>query len=217
MLIREGEMANRALLIHHGSARQVAAGGAGEGLTTIILSAPAAVGAVECVLGRAYAGSIETMEKTTVLEMPRTAFLAALAGSPVFAQSVLKDVAALLCVAVQRQSVLAFCPVQIRLAHALVNLVEAYGLPVAAGIRIRLPFSRDQLASILGVNRRSVARALRWWFDDGALSREGRNLVVRDLARLRSTSTVPLVHTSGSAKNPWLTPPPAKTRTRQRR
>ncbi|MBI3179781.1 MAG: Crp/Fnr family transcriptional regulator [Deltaproteobacteria bacterium] len=212
LLIREGDAADKALLIHSGSARQVATAGAGEGLTTIILRAPAAVGAVECMLGRPYAGSVEAVEKTTILEIPAPAFRDALAGSPAFSACMLKDVAALLCVSVQRQSALAFCPVQDRLAHALVSLVEAYGLPVAGGIRIRVAFSRDQLASILGVNRRSVARALKWWFNDGALCRAGRNLVVRDLGRLRSAHAVPLVHTSGCAKNPWLAPRPVRTR-----
>ncbi len=202
-LTREGDKATSVLLLLSGSLRQVAQG-EGEALTTVILRAPAAVGCAEVMLGRNHLATAVALEKTTVLTIPAAVLRQAAQASPVLSANLLRDTAALLCVAIERQAVLAYCPVQARVAYALLSLVDAYGLPVQGGVRIRVAFSRDELASMLGVTRRTIARGLHYWTARGVLGRSGRNLVVRDLGQLKAAGSISLVHTCGDAGNPWL-------------
>ncbi len=203
-LVSEDALANRVLFLHSGSIRQVSSTAGAEELTTMILRAPAMVGAAECVLDRPPTSWFETLERVTFTGVPRAVLRSALKDSPLLVSRVLKDTAALLCAATRRQNGLTFAPAHVRVGQALWSLVQAYGVPVEGGFSIRLPFSRDLLASLIGINRRSVARGLRCWFERGALVRSGRHLVVRDIAPLRHTGGVPLVYTSGSPHNPWL-------------
>ncbi|GAA2881241.1 Crp/Fnr family transcriptional regulator [Pseudonocardia halophobica] len=72
-----------------------------------------------------------------------------------------------------------------RVALILDHLVEAYGIPCPEGVRLRVQYSLDELALMIGVTRVTMSRELARLIDDGLVIRRGREIVVPDVAALR--------------------------------
>ena len=73
-----------------------------------------------------------------------------------------------------------------RVARRLVEMAERFGTPDERGTKIDLPLSQDELAGWTGASREAVSKALqhlrgRNWIETGR-----RNIIVLDLASLRS-------------------------------
>jgi hypothetical protein len=90
----------------------------------------------------------------------------------------------------------------------LSTYVDFFGLPVAEGLKIRIPLTQDDLANGLGVARRSITRALKSWLEDGTLLKQGRYFVVRDRARLEQAADASLLRI-GYRTGMGLSKPPA--------
>lgn len=159
-----------------------------EGLEVVVklFRAPAVFGEMECLTDVPYLETVEALERSLILELPRQEFLAALRRSHALTFNVLGDLAARLCIAAQNERSLAFHPVETRLANLLLTYVDFYGLPVPSGTRIRIPLSQDDLANALGVARRSVTRALKQWQDEDLIGKEGGCYVVKRREQLEA-------------------------------
>ena len=71
-----------------------------------------------------------------------------------------------------------------RLAARMIELCERYGDHTAAGIRIRLPVTQEDLGSWTASSRASVASAMRTMRDLGWIRTERRRITVLDLPAL---------------------------------
>jgi CRP-like cAMP-binding protein len=151
-----------------------------------LFQTPAIFGEMECIAGLHYLESVETLEKATVLRVPQKAFLEALRSSHTFSNNVLFDLSVRLCIAARSERMLAFDPVEQRLASLLTSYVELYGLPVYEGTKIRIPLSQETLAQSIGANRRSVVRTLEKWAEDALLTKQGKHYIVRDVQKLQA-------------------------------
>jgi CRP/FNR family cyclic AMP-dependent transcriptional regulator len=181
------------VLVLAGSAQLFSSTAEGEELMLALLRAPGSLGEAECLLGAAAQTDGRALERCVVLEIERAAVTRALATCPRFSANFARAIADKLRCAEARQLALAFEPVEARLARLLVEYAEAYGLPVEDGIKIRLPLCQDQLASALGVARRSVTRALKGWTDDGIVAKRAAHYVISDLRPLRAAAGVDAV------------------------
>jgi CRP/FNR family transcriptional regulator len=159
-----------------------------EGLEVVVklFRAPAVFGEMECLTRVPYLETVQTLERSLVLELPQAEFMEALRRSHALTFNVLGDLAARLCIAAQNERSLAFHPVETRLAQLLLTYVDFYGLPVEGGVRIRIPLSQDDLANALGVARRSVTRALKEWQEQDLIAKEGGCYVVRAPEKLEA-------------------------------
>ena len=72
-----------------------------------------------------------------------------------------------------------------RLAKRLVHLAEAFGKPVADGIRIDLQLSQQQLGNMVGMSRESMNKHLRQWREEGLIRIQDGCYVITDLEALR--------------------------------
>lgn len=72
-----------------------------------------------------------------------------------------------------------------RVALVLSHLADIYGRPVSNGVLIDIPLPQHDLASLVGVAEKSVARAYRQLREAGAIAATYRRVLVRDLALLR--------------------------------
>jgi len=185
-LHRRGEADPQLVLLISGSVQLFSSTADGEELMIALVRAPGLMGEAECMLGVPARTDSRALERCCVLEIDRRAVSAALAACPRFAANLARALADKLCGAEARQLALAFEPVEARLARLLVEYAEAYGLPVHGGIKIRVPLGQDQLASALGVARRSVTRALKSWTDGGVLAKQAGFYVISDLRPLRA-------------------------------
>jgi len=81
---------------------------------------------------------------------------------------------------------LAFQDTYGRLALALASLAEEYGLSKEDGIWLDLPVNQQEIASLIGASRETVARALAEFRKDGLIKTDKRRLCIVDLQGLRN-------------------------------
>ena len=79
-------------------------------------------------------------------------------------------------------------PARGRVALLLDHLVEAYGVNCPAGARLRVQYSLDELALMIGMTRVTMSRELARLIDDGVVIRQGREIVVPDVGALRTVA-----------------------------
>ncbi|MEV5411407.1 Crp/Fnr family transcriptional regulator [Thermopolyspora sp. NPDC052614] len=72
-----------------------------------------------------------------------------------------------------------------RVATRLLELADRYGERTAAGVRVALPLSQDELAGWTGASREAVSKALRSLRDRGLIETGRRRVVIHDMDGLR--------------------------------
>ena len=75
-----------------------------------------------------------------------------------------------------------------RVSARLVELAEAHGRPVGAGVEITLPLSQEELAGWTGASREAVGKALQLMRGLGWVATQRRRITVLDLEALRARS-----------------------------
>lgn len=84
----------------------------------------------------------------------------------------------------KRITVLSATTVKSRIAGTLLELAERFGNKVDKGISIDINLDRKAIANLSGTGVESVARTLTEFEKDGAVVRNGRNLIVLDANKL---------------------------------
>lgn len=79
----------------------------------------------------------------------------------------------------------AFSDSQAKIAQTLNYLLGRYGKSAKQGTEVTLEINRQDLANMAGTTRETVSRVFRTLKDDGVIYDEERQIVVRDLDRLR--------------------------------
>ena len=79
---------------------------------------------------------------------------------------------------------LVFSDVPGRVAKALVDLGKRFGQPGPDGVHLAHDLTQEELAQLVGASRETVNKALAEFSTRGWIKREGRSIVLRDIARL---------------------------------
>lgn len=79
---------------------------------------------------------------------------------------------------------LVFTDVPGRVAKALLDLSRRFGRPVENGIMVAHDLTQEELAQLVGASRETVNKALADFTARGWLRRDGRAIVILDMARL---------------------------------
>jgi CRP-like cAMP-binding protein len=77
-------------------------------------------------------------------------------------------------------------PVEQRIAHALLGLVERSGRQVEAGVAVDFLITRQDVAELAGTTLHTVSRTLSRWGREGIVVNGRQKIVVADVARLAS-------------------------------
>ena len=124
------------------------------------------------------------MEPTQVLLVGRERFLRSLSEAPTrdaLVAGLVGDVRGL----ITRIEELHFLDIAGRLAARLVDLAKQAGTELSDGsLRLDLPLTQRDLASMVGCTRQSVNKLLGQFADDGMVRLDRDNVVITDLARL---------------------------------
>lgn len=75
-----------------------------------------------------------------------------------------------------------------RVTLMLDHLVEAYGVERPEGVCLRVQYSLDELALMIGVTRVTMSRELARLISDGLVIRRGRDIVIPDIGALRAVA-----------------------------
>jgi CRP/FNR family cyclic AMP-dependent transcriptional regulator len=123
------------------------------------------------------------MEDTVVLTLPRSAYLDHLRRCPQLALNVMRTLSTRLRSTTDQAGSLAFLDVYRRVARKLLELAEGHGVTEAEGVRIAVPLTQQELATMVGATRESTNKALAAFRRQGLIRlRRGQIIVVNPQA-----------------------------------
>jgi CRP/FNR family transcriptional regulator len=137
--------------------------------------------------GGTYPASAVTIEDSTLVFLPRSAFEFLYRNQPDIAQAVIRALGRRLRHLVHLTETLAFRDVAARLAMLLVGYAERSGTDSPVGVEIELDRTQEELAHEIGTARESVSRAMKQLRRKGLIKPLGRNrLLIPDVQQLRA-------------------------------
>lgn len=184
VFFRKGDAGDVMFAIASGMVRISAASEDGKEVVLGILGEGDLFGEISLLDGKARAADAIAMTDCNVLVLKRQDFLDHVAANPDFALGLMQSLARRLRTTDSQIEDAAFLSLPGRVAKRLLHLARDYGSATAAGIRIQIKLSQQELANLVGVSRESVNRILVGWMTDGLLDRDGRYFLIRDLPGL---------------------------------
>jgi CRP-like cAMP-binding protein len=179
-----GSHAEELFALTRGVVRLFVRSGADEQVLSMF-RAPALFGETEALSGIARLSYAEALSDCEVEVIPKDAFLRLVGSDSSVAMALSIDLASKMAIITAQLKSVAFDPITTRLANLLLDYV-AWAVPRSAAPAICL--TQDQMASALGVARRSVAEDLTLWRREGIIERRGKWYIIRNLAALRRYS-----------------------------
>ncbi|MEM6533649.1 MAG: Crp/Fnr family transcriptional regulator [Myxococcota bacterium] len=159
---------------HHSQGREV---------TVKHLQAPSCTGDIRLINGTRHGENGEALLPTRAVRVSADRFRAFIENKSEVCFRFVYDVAGRCCMA-KRHQVSQLFNADTRIASLLLAYLEAYGKPLDDGFQIRHALTQADIARELGVNIRSVNRAVQCWKEDGVLSLHKGWVVVHEPAKL---------------------------------
>lgn len=156
----QGDPGSTCHIVIRGRVRVFLVGEDGRELSVGILTPGEIFGEMALLEGLPRSANIESLEETQTLEVTHEALLDCLRKSPVLALNLLQSLSARLRSSTVDAEELALLTVDERLTRQLHKLAEWSGVPVKDGVRIMVPMTQQELATLIGTSRESVNRAL---------------------------------------------------------
>lgn len=148
------------------------------------------LGAVPALGQATYSDSAWAVAATCLLGFDAGDFTTILSEFPQVALATLRGVSRRLSVAQQSVHLLSGAPLEQRLAAVLLLLLEKVGGPWEGGMLLRVPLSREDIASMVGATPESVSRFLSAWRKNGIIESGRKWIAIHDvqaLEQLRNT------------------------------
>lgn len=156
----------------------------GEELTVDVAGPGDVFGELALLDGRPRSASAEAQEDTVIFTIGREEFQAYLAQTPQLAAALVELLSSRLRHVTEYAESLAFLDVHARLARALLEMAERYGVQ-RDGIEIDFDMTQADLATMVGATRERVNRALAAFKAQGLVELRGRKIALLDTTRLR--------------------------------
>jgi CRP/FNR family cyclic AMP-dependent transcriptional regulator len=144
------------------------------------------VGELAALDHKPRSASVVALTKVTARVVARGCFLAYLRDHPAATRLLQAAILDEFRRATQYRISTSGAPTGVRLALVLTYLMESFGRQHVDGIRIEVPLSQPELASLIGVSEPSLQRALAELRRQGIIETRYRRLVVRDPGALSS-------------------------------
>lgn len=154
-------------------------------------------GEVPVFQGKSFPASAMALEPSTILFLPRQAFVRQIETSPALAMNMLADLSRRLREFTVQIENLSLKEVPARLAAYILTLAQEEsellqtsalrkkGLPTAI---VSLPVSKVQLASLIGTTPETVSRVLKKMDQSGFIKTEGKKILILDHGGLEALS-----------------------------
>ncbi|MEJ8824681.1 Crp/Fnr family transcriptional regulator [Variovorax humicola] len=140
-------------------------------------------GDMAAIDGEPRSADVVTLETSTVASLGSAAFMALLREEPIVAEREMRHLATLVRQLSQRVIELSTLGVQNRLHAELLRMAHAEGV-VDNVARLDPAPLHEALASRISTNREQVTRELTHLARDGVIGKDGKAMVLRDVARL---------------------------------
>lgn len=141
--------------------------------------------------GKPHPGCAQPMGPVTVLKIRKETYFRILKQNPEAAMEIIKYLGSRLNEAQETAKTFALERADQRIASLLVKLTDRVGRKTPKGLLLDIRLSRQDLADMVGLAIETTIRVLSRLTKKGLLAKSGRNLVVRDLHRLKSLAESP--------------------------
>jgi CRP-like cAMP-binding protein len=125
--------------------------------------------------------SAEAMRRSTCWRIPRESFLRVVRSDPEAGFAITKEIAGKIARIETRLEDMVFRSVESRLARTLAQLAEEFGVEAGEWVRLELPITQTELATLVGTTRQSVSEGLQGLAKQGHIARDGGSLSLRVL------------------------------------
>jgi CRP-like cAMP-binding protein len=188
VVLQQGSEGDALLVLTAGSVAVVRISPTGERMVLNVFRPPDALGELALLDGEPRSAEIEALEPTTVLFLPRSAFLELVHAEPALVVPLLRTLAKMLRRLTDQTSDYVFLDLAGRLAKTLVQL----GDQVRPGKdSVVIEVTQGRLAEMVGGSRQSVNQALAGFASRGLVEVEGRSVRLLDRAALRRRAKLP--------------------------
>lgn len=191
-LIRQGDKPAAVHLLLDGKVGVYAESPEGIRAAMLFHEAPWIFGHVETFHQKLFMANVEATEPCTVVVVPRAEFLKLLHGSHQAAINLCQLFAGLIQRMARDRRVRLFGRVEHLVANTLCSFAQLYGEEHRYGILVRKEINKSEIAEILGVNRRSVIRAMSLLEEEGLIRLDGRQMIIPNIDALRHKANAPL-------------------------
>jgi CRP-like cAMP-binding protein len=189
-LISEGSSDAYTYLLVRGYAKVLGNSADGRVVLLSIRVAGDLVGELAALDGKPRSASVVAATSVAARAIPQSVFLRYLDERPHAARAVYAAVITELRRSTTHRIWVNAAPAPVRLALVLSHLIDTHGRPCPDGIRLDVPLSQPELASLVGVSEPTLHRALTDLRTRQIIRTEYRHLVIRDPAALEAlTST----------------------------
>jgi CRP-like cAMP-binding protein len=171
-------------MIAQGHVRVFGVGLTGQEHTLNTFRAGDVFGELSILDGKPRSASAITMTDTSVWLLSKADLDDLIERHTVVARSVIRTLTERVRTAANHVEAIIFQDVLGRLAYELHNLAGKHGSETAIGIRIDMPLTQSDLATIVGATRESVNKSLRVLRDSGLVLLDGAEIIVQNPSAL---------------------------------
>lgn len=183
-LFHEGDAGDRLYVVTEGKIKLSHASGDGRESVLMVLGPGDMFGELSLFDPGPRTATAVAVTDSQVLGLGNTDLNPWLAGRPEVAQKLLQALAHRLRRTNETMSDLVFADVPGRVAKALLELGEKFGVKTEAGIYVHHDLTQEELAQLVGASRETVNKALADFVSRGWLKLETRSVELLDLERL---------------------------------
>jgi CRP/FNR family transcriptional regulator len=184
MVFREGDSGDRLFIVIDGKVKITRAAADGRENLLALLGAGEMFGELSLFDPGPRTASVTTVTEATLASLDHDDLRPLLTERPGVAVQLLRALAQRLRRTNEAMADLVFTDVPGRVAKALLDLAEKFGVPELDGTRVRHDLTQEELAQLVGASRETVNKALSEFAHRGWLRIEGRSVLLLDADRL---------------------------------
>jgi CRP-like cAMP-binding protein len=183
-IFHQGQKASEFYVLLSGKLRVTQVSPTGEQMLLRFVTEGEIFGVAKAIGRSDYPGTVDAVVDSVVLAWPSEYWNELVSQAPQFALNTLQTVGQRLQEAHARLREVATEEVEVRVAQALLRLVEQSGRKTPEGIAIDFPISRRDIAELTGTTMYSVSRVLSSWQALGFVESGRQRVVVKNAAAL---------------------------------
>jgi CRP/FNR family transcriptional regulator len=184
VVFREGEPGDRLFIVIDGKVKISRAAADGRENVLAVLGATEMFGELSLFDPGPRTATVTTVTETTLASLDHDDLRPLLSERPGVAVHLLQALAQRLRRTNEAMADLVFTDVPGRVAKALLDLADKFGVAESAGTRVRHDLTQEELAQLVGASRETVNKALSEFAHRGWLQIEGRSVLLLDAERL---------------------------------
>ena len=184
VVFREGDTGDRLFVVLEGKVKISRAASDGRENLLAVLGATEMFGELSLFDPGARTATVTTVTESVLASLDHDDLRPLLIERPGVAVHLLQALALRLRRTNEAMADLVFTDVPGRVAKALLDLAERFGVPEGDGTRVRHDLTQEELAQLVGASRETVNKALSEFAHRGWLRTEGRSVVLLEPERL---------------------------------